>query len=64
MPLLRLVPADGDPVVVEAEDALVGREPSCHIAVVESSVSRQHAILRRSGDQFSVEDQDSANGTF
>ena len=64
MPILRLVPADGDPVIVEAEDALVGREPSCHIVIADSSVSRQHAILRRAGEVFSVEDPDSANGTF
>ena len=64
MPVIRLVPARGESIVVEAEDALIGREPSCHMVFVDSSVSRQHAIMRRRGDRFSVEDQGSANGTF
>ncbi len=43
---------------------LVGRDPACHLAVEEYSVSRKHAHLRRSEGQIVVEDLDSKNGTF
>lgn len=64
MPVLRLVPLKGDAILVTDDEAIVGREPSCRVVVAHPSVSRRHAVLNRSGDAFSVEDQGSANGTF
>ncbi|MEO6402655.1 MAG: FHA domain-containing protein [Vicinamibacteria bacterium] len=64
MARLRLVPDKGAAVLVEAAEAVVGREPSCNVIVLQSSVSRKHATLYRDGEAFSVEDMSSENGTF
>ncbi len=42
----------------------VGRNPANDIVVENAGVSRRHAVIRWSGDQVSVEDLKSANGTF
>ena len=50
---------------VPTEDATtIGRSPDCDIFLDDVTVSRQHAILRRNGSQFLIEDQGSLNGTF
>ncbi|HEV7502687.1 MAG TPA: FHA domain-containing protein [Vicinamibacteria bacterium] len=61
---LRLVPASGTPVEVDADTALVGRDPTCDVVVADGSVSRRHAHLERRGAEWAVVDQGSANGTF
>ena len=43
---------------------MVGRLPECEIAVVSAQASRRHAIFRREGDEVSIEDLGSTNGTF
>src|SRR5215471_2915114 len=42
----------------------VGRNPSNRIAVSDPSLSRQHCVITRQGDQFEIRDLDSRNGTF
>lgn len=47
--------------------ALLGRDPeTCHVAVLQSSISRRHAELKRDSDSglWVVRDLDSTNGTF
>ena len=64
MSVLRLIPLKGEAIVVDADEALVGREASCNVVVSHPSVSRRHALLKRKQDVFFVVDQGSANGTF
>jgi Nif-specific regulatory protein len=42
----------------------VGRNPSNRLAVSDPSLSRQHCVIARHGDQFEIRDLDSRNGTF
>ncbi len=64
MSVLRLIPLKGEAIVVDADEALVGREANCNVLVAHPSVSRRHALLKRKQDVFFVVDQGSANGTF
>ena len=64
MSSLRLVPVSGQPIDVEKEPSMVGRDPSCEIVVTDGSVSRRHAKLERRGLAWWVVDQGSANGTY
>ncbi len=46
------------------DKTVVGRAPFTGIAVLERSISRQHAELYRDGDNWHVRDLDSHNGTL
>jgi len=46
------------------DNAVLGRQPDCDIAVPAEEVSRHHARLRLTPDGVHVEDLGSANGTF
>jgi FHA domain-containing protein/zinc ribbon protein len=48
----------------EGEETTIGRSPDCGIFLDDVTVSRKHAVLRRSGRTFTIEDQGSLNGTF
>lgn len=50
--------------MVDADEAIVGREANCSVVVSHPSVSRRHALIKRKQDVFFVVDQGSANGTF
>jgi hypothetical protein len=43
---------------------LIGRSPGCQFVVSDLSVSRQHAELRRAGDNWLLADLGSMNGTL
>jgi hypothetical protein len=64
MSALRLIPVIGDDLVVDQDQAVVGREPTCDVVIEHGSVSRKHAVLERRGGSWFVVDQGSANGTF
>jgi predicted component of type VI protein secretion system len=64
MSVLRLIPLKGEAIVVDADEALVGREANCNVVVSHPSVSRRHALIKRKQEVFFVVDQGSANGTF
>jgi len=57
-------PGMGREEVLRGDAVLVGRGSTCQIVVQDEQVSRQHAELRRQGDQWVVRDSGSANGTF
>jgi DNA-binding response OmpR family regulator len=46
------------------EEIIVGRSSDCMISIPVRWISRQHAILRRQGGQFMLEDAGSKNGVF
>jgi hypothetical protein len=54
----------GEPIVLDKDEATVGRDPANDVVVPEGSVSRRHARLVRRGEAWAVVDQGSANGTF
>ena len=64
----KLVAASGSGAgreeILRGDAVLVGRSSSCQIVLQDEQVSRQHAELRRQGDQWMVRDSGSANGTF
>ncbi|MEO8500694.1 MAG: FHA domain-containing protein [Vicinamibacteria bacterium] len=64
MSVLRLIPLKGEAIVVDADEAIVGREANCNVVVSHPSVSRRHALIKRKQDVFFLVDQGSANGTF
>jgi predicted component of type VI protein secretion system len=64
MATLRLVPVSGPAIDDVKDPSMVGRDPSCEIAVTDGSVSRRHARLERRAGAWWVVDQGSANGTY
>ena len=61
---LRLRPAQGNPIEVDADRTLIGRDKTAEIRLTETSVSRKHATIERRGPQWVITDGGSANGTF
>jgi pSer/pThr/pTyr-binding forkhead associated (FHA) protein len=61
---LRLHPAQGNPIEIDADRTLIGRDKTAEIRLTESSVSRKHATIERRGPQWIITDGGSANGTF
>jgi predicted component of type VI protein secretion system len=55
---------DGNPVLVQADDALVGRTPQCTIRIVHPLVSREHCRIEVRRDGVYVDDLGSMNGTW
>jgi pSer/pThr/pTyr-binding forkhead associated (FHA) protein len=52
------------PILALPADAMtIGRAPDCECLVVEASVSRRHAHLRREGERWLLRDLGSSNGT-
>jgi hypothetical protein len=54
----------GEHFIPQGDRTTIGRSPDCDIFLDDVTVSRQHAVLHRSGDGFAIEDQGSLNGTF
>jgi sigma-B regulation protein RsbU (phosphoserine phosphatase) len=46
------------------DSAVLGRHPDCDVVLDVGAVSRQHARITKSGDDYLVEDLQSRNGTF
>ena len=49
---------------LDRESVILGRHPDCDIVLEVGAVSRQHARIARAGEDFSVEDLKSRNGTY
>jgi hypothetical protein len=64
MAALKLIPASGPPLEIDADRTVVGRDKGCDVIVDDVSVSRKHARIERWGSNWAVVDQRSANGTF
>ncbi len=48
--------------ITDEETIRIGRDPCCEIRLNHISVSKIHAIIKREGDSFYIEDNNSTNG--
>ena len=49
---------------LEKDEIVLGRHPDCDVTIEVGAVSRQHARIRIAGEDFTLEDLRSRNGTF
>lgn len=56
---------EGMSYAIEADETIIGRNPTTDITLLDESISREHALLLYDPetDAFSVEDLQSTNGT-
>jgi hypothetical protein len=54
----------GESFAVEGERMSIGRRPDCDVFLDDVTVSRDHALLIRRGDQWYLDDCGSLNGTY
>ena len=54
----------GTTFALKVDEVSIGREAECDIRLNHPSVSRRHCVIKREGDQFTISDLDSYNGTF
>jgi Inner membrane component of T3SS, cytoplasmic domain/zinc-ribbon domain len=64
MLVVRRGPNAGSTFVLEAEVTTVGRHPESDIFLDDVTVSRRHAVVRRSPDGYELADVGSLNGTY
>lgn len=57
-------PGSGSRFLLDADEVTAGRHPESGIFLDDVTVSRRHAVFRRDGDTFTVEDAGSLNGTY
>ena len=57
-------PQAGSRFLLDQDEVLAGRHPDSQIFLDDVTVSRRHAIFRRSSNAFTVEDVGSLNGTY
>jgi len=54
----------GETFHLDREQTTVGRSPDCDIFLDDVTVSRRHAVVKRSQEKLTIEDLGSLNGTF
>ncbi|MEM1349134.1 MAG: FHA domain-containing protein, partial [Myxococcota bacterium] len=57
-------PERGRALTTQKGDVLLGADPQCDFVLQDPTVSRKHAEVRRRGQNFTLVDLDSTNGTF
>jgi len=55
---------EGESFLLEGEQVRIGRRPECEVFLDDITVSRDHALLRREGEGWTIEDLGSLNGTY
>ncbi|MFC8513111.1 FHA domain-containing protein [Streptomyces sp. NPDC057257] len=63
-PELVLETESGSTVMSPTHDYHVGRDPLSDIVIDDARVSWHHAVLRPAADHWTIEDENSTNGTF
>jgi pSer/pThr/pTyr-binding forkhead associated (FHA) protein len=65
-PKLELVRGPGAPreFLLTADEVVVGRSLQASISLDSGLLSRRHALLRRNGPEYALQDLGSANGVF
>ena len=63
-PGLTLQPDQGPALPVERDRFLIGRGRHCDLVIESAKVPREHAVIRREGDAWWIEDLGSSNGTW
>lgn len=63
-PELVLETDTGTTAMVPGRTYHVGRDPLCEVCLDDARVSWHHALLRPDGDHWTVEDENSTNGTW
>jgi signal transduction histidine kinase len=61
---LKHLPGVDDYLILIGAETTVGRHPGNRLRLPFKTVSRHHALIRREGPAFFVEDLDSSNGSF
>jgi pSer/pThr/pTyr-binding forkhead associated (FHA) protein len=56
--------AQPEPVLIDSQDLVIGRQDGLGLTLPDDWVSRRHARIHRSGDEFTLEDLGSSNGTY
>jgi transcriptional regulator with GAF, ATPase, and Fis domain len=56
-------PFHGNILTLSAGEASIGREPSNHLWTTDPALSRRHCLVIRNGDQVTIRDLESRNGT-
>jgi hypothetical protein len=54
----------GETYVLRGDKVSIGRHPDAQIFLDDVTVSRDHAVVERDGDQWVIVDEGSLNGTF
>lgn len=62
--VVRRGPNEGSRYLLDAEETSAGRHPDSDIFLDDITVSRRHALLRRTGDGYEIRDVGSLNGTY
>ena len=62
--VVRQGPKRGSRIALDNDEVSIGRHPDSDIFLDDVTVSRRHALVRRIGAGFQVEDAGSLNGTY
>lgn len=62
--VVRQGPKKGSRIALDTDQISIGRHPESDIFLDDVTVSRRHALVRRDGNGYVVEDAGSLNGTY
>ena len=62
--IVRSGPENGREFLLKRPETIIGRQKGCRIRITAQEVSRRHCCVRITGNQVSVQDLGSVNGTF
>jgi pSer/pThr/pTyr-binding forkhead associated (FHA) protein len=62
--VVRRGPNAGSTFVLQREETTLGRHPDSDIFLDDVTVSRRHAVIRKTDDGYEVSDAGSLNGTY